>query len=310
MRASAFSIGFLWYIVSMQFFESIKDSIYGPDYYRGLLRKPFSYSLKYYFSLVLVLAFVVTLVLSFSVVPAVNTFLKSAAAKVLEYYPAELQIRVMNGTASTNVAEPYVLPLPEELKTQLASGAAQDEDIPKDIVNLLVIDTKNPFTVEAFKNFKTLSLLTKDNFIYLRKGAITIHPLDKISDYTLNKAKVQSFVAKVKPYLAFISPLIVLVLFMVFAGMFGLELLYLVLFALVVWGIARVRNIQVGYGKSYQLGLHLITVALILDAIGILFQAGVRYLPTAIMIILAALNLRGSSVSPAENSESSGAISS
>ena len=99
----------------MQFARTIGQSIYGPDFYRSLFAQPLSFSLKYFFSLVLVLAVVHTATLSYTFIPLLNSFLKNLDSKILAYYPDSLEITIEKGEASSNAEEPYFLPWPEEL---------------------------------------------------------------------------------------------------------------------------------------------------------------------------------------------------
>ncbi len=275
----------------MKFAQEIRNNIYNPGYYQELLTKPFSYSLKYFFTLAILVALVSGIVFLFSVGPGAQSFLNTAGGKILDYYPAELQIVITKGHVSTNVSEPYFMKLPQELKDNMAAQS----NAPQDTENLLVIDTKSAFTVDQFKSYRTLVLLTGDTLIhYDKNGIITVQPLDQISNFTLNKDKISSFLAKVRPYFGFVYPVIAVgaFIFAFFAVTFNL--FYLVFAALFIWGIARMKRLPIGYKKSHQLGLHLITFALLFDTL--LFLAlpsfHVPFLFTALMVLGAWFNLK------------------
>ena len=99
----------------MSFLQNIGKSIYSPEFYKELLGLPFSFSLKYFYSLAVVLAVALAVIFSFKIIPAAQPFLQSIGPQVLNYYPDELVITIKNGDVSTNVAEPYLLPLPAPL---------------------------------------------------------------------------------------------------------------------------------------------------------------------------------------------------
>ncbi len=284
----------------MKFIWEIRDSIYSPEYYKGLLTKPFSYSLKYFFMLVLCIALVVSVSLMFPVFSAVHSFLANVGMKVLEYYPDELRITIKNGVVSTNVVEPYVLPMPPEFKSAFQS--AQDRagnnvkvniNINVNAKNLLVIDTKTPFTIDEFKKADTEILLTKDSAVYYDKGNTVVAPLDKVSDFTLDKGKITSFLNKAQPYFRFVYPLIAVGMFSIFFFGAAFNMFYLLFAAILILLIARMKKASLSYGKSYQLGLHLITLALIIDNLIFLAAPNVHvpFFDTIIIAALAWMNL-------------------
>src|SRR4030042_4087478 len=140
----------------MEFFKNIKASIYNPDYYRSVINKPFSYSLKYFFLFVLIVALVSMLLLSFTVVPKIKFLVNLFSEKILQYYPDELEITIKGGKASTNVKEPYFIKAPAEWS---AVSGKKDPNVE----NILAIDTKNPFSVERFEDYKAYCYLAKES---------------------------------------------------------------------------------------------------------------------------------------------------
>ena len=80
----------------------------------------------------------------------------------------------------------------------------------------------------------------------------------------------------------------------------ALNLVYLFIFALLVWALVRMRDADIGYKKSYQLGIHLMTLPLIITTLLWLFIPimDVSYLFTVIAIVVAAANLKKESLFP------------
>ena len=132
----------------------IRASIHNPEFYKGLLSRKISWSFKYFFSFILILAVVSTAVFGWRAVPAVNSFLNNLAPTILEYYPDELEIVIKDGEASSNVAEPYVIKLPAELMSNAPESAPPNEplDAENDVENALVINTKS--SLIDWKEFK------------------------------------------------------------------------------------------------------------------------------------------------------------
>jgi len=277
----------------MELLGNIRSSIYGPAYYASLTEKPFSYSIKYFLSLAVVLTVVLSAVMLFSIVPNVHSFLSTTSAKILDYYPSDLQVTISHGKVSTNVTEPYSLRLPAELMAKRTASSASSS-VPE---NLLVIDTKDPFTVDEFKNDHTLLLLTGDSFAYIRdqsKQDIDIQPLGQNFSMVLNKGTAASFVQKMRSYFWIIyAATIVLVPVGIFIGTM-VRLAYLFLFALLVWVFMRMRKITSGYKKAYQLGLHLVTTPLIIGVFCSIFipTENIPFLFTAIALVMMVVNIR------------------
>jgi hypothetical protein len=280
-------------MVIMELLKNIRSSIYGPAYYASLSGKPFSYSMKYFLLLAVLLTVVLSVVMLFSIVPNVRSFLMTASSKIVDYYPSELQVTISHGKVSTNVAEPYFLKLPAEFTAKVTTPPASSS-APE---NLLVIDTKDPFTVDEFRNDHTLLLLMGDSFAYVRdqsKQDIDIQPLGQNFSMVFNKGTVASFVQRMRSYFWIIyAGTIVLVPIGVFIGMM-VRLIYLFLFAVLVWAFMRMRKMNGGYKKAYRLGLHLMTTPLIIGVFCSIFipAENIPFLFTAIALIMMVVNVR------------------
>lgn len=280
-----------------QFLNNIKDSIFNPEYYREIYGKPFSYSLKYFFSFALTLAVVGSLFLSFSLIPVVKTFVKTAGDKIIAYYPEELQIDVRKGFATTNVKEPYSVPFPQELKVKEFSLFFGQK-------NLLVIDTARDITVNEFKELDTLAFLTRDSIFFQdERGKITIQSLNQIPDVKINRAGIAAVYNKIKPFFNIFPPIIALGLFFMIIIVLIFKLSYLIIGGLVIWFVARARKMQIPYEKAYQLGLHLMTMGILVDAVLFLLQIRIPipFRFTIILIIMTILNLRSEYFQPVKS---------
>lgn len=260
--------------------------MYNPAFYGGVIKKqPFSFSLQYFYSLVLALAFIVTLILSFTFVPAVVSFMNALGPNVVSRYPGDLVITLSRGEVSISKPEPYIFPMPAELK--ISQDSKQKE-------NLFVIDTKTPFTLDIFNSYHTYALITKNNFIFFDdKGGIRIESLASAPDITVDKASIQEKLALIRPYLKIIGPFLVVGLFFLFIIVASAYLVYLLFGALCIWLIAWFMGLHVGYKKSYQVGLHAVTVpglaAIILNVVFPGWQ--VPFLFTILLLLTAAINL-------------------
>lgn len=281
----------------MSFLQSVGKSIYSPEFYKELFGRPFSFSLKYFYSLAAVLAIVLAAIFSFKIIPIAQSFFQSIGPEVLNYYPAELVITIKNGQASTNVKEPYFLKMPQGFIPKEGKYKYNLEEIePRtDLENLLVIDTATPFTLEGFHNYKTAVLLMRDNVAYYSdKGEIKIQSLKGVPDITINKSLVSGLVGKISSLLIFVGPLIAIGTFLIAMIVLSFELVYLLFGAFLIWGLMKIRKISGGYPKAYQIGIHAMTLPIFLNIIIFLFVPDFRvpFFFTIAMLVGGLVNLR------------------
>jgi hypothetical protein len=267
----------------MSILKEIKNSLSNPDYYRDLIDVPFGKSLKYYAALVMLISIIVTIVGSALIIPIFNRLAFSLKETVLSSYPDDLQISIDKGTVKTNVPEPYTFSVPSAYQSEALNTK-----------NLLVIDTASEGSPETLESYDTLVLLAKDRVVYKENpsanGGVIIRILDKNMNLVLNKLSVSKFFTSIEPYYKYITPIIVLGIFMgVVLVMLG-AMLYLLFIALIVWLVAMLNNWKISYLKAYQLSLHFATIGFIVAWLGvILFPGGALFVLLVATIILLAL---------------------
>jgi hypothetical protein len=245
----------------MSFVQTITQSVYGPDFYREKLASGIKGGWKYFFLLILCLAVAYTVIGGILAWKAYTTAEKSGELKsqILAFYPKELAITFQNGEISTNVEEPYIVPMPSGPEDENTRDGAHS---PK---NLLVIDTGNPIDSADFDTYDTAVIIGKTDIGYrdTEKGKIEIQNLGALKDltYVLDQESLGKLLDIGLRFLkVLIVALLVLMPFIIFAGMAARYLVYLLFGALVIWGIAALRNVKIGYGQAYRLGLFLITL--------------------------------------------------
>lgn len=269
----------------MNFLKKVKSSVYDPIYYSEILNMNFGGSLKYFFKLSLLLALVGAIYLSFVSIPKVNSFISTFGDRVVEAYPAELEVRLKDGLVSTNVVEPYIIPLPKDEFNADYNKSNYE--------NLIVIDTKSDLSLDKFNAYNTVVLLTKNAVLTRDKGKITITELKGTSDLTINRDKLVYWVGKVTPFvkkLPYIIPVIV------FTGLFlyfAFSLFYLLFVALLVFIMGKIRKLGLSYKKSYQISLHAITLPLILSMMSWFINIKMfLFVPTIILLVVVWVNLK------------------
>ncbi|MBI2334657.1 DUF1189 family protein [Candidatus Daviesbacteria bacterium] len=238
----------------MSFFKTIKNSVYSPAFYQQIPNKSFKSSLGYFLLLTLLLTIVSTLTF-------LGTLLKdvpAAAAQLLNSavncYPSELEVTVNRGQVTTNVAEPYFVPF------------CLGEPNSADYNNLVVVDTKTPFSAGQFNQYQTLAWLTKDALVYKENNLeVRVFDLSQIREFKLDKNMIISWGDKISPWLKFVGPVLaVLVIFGLYI-FYSLKLIYLLFIALLIWLLAKIFKKVLTYGQSYKLGLYGVTLGFLVE---------------------------------------------
>ena len=210
--------------------------------------------------------------------------------QLADFFPQELSINFKNGNVSTNVQEPYFIKLPPEFLNQKNVQPPMSS-----LENAIVIDTKDKFDLAKFNSYKTFALLTSDSIVYINnKNQITINSLAGVKDFTLNKSVIISCIDKIKPFIVFIYPLVFVGAYIAGFLVNMILLIYLLFGALVIWLIATIKKIKIGYAKSYQLGLHLMTFVIIATSLYNLIPHNIiiPFLFTIILILSVVFNLQ------------------
>lgn len=262
----------------MNFFTQIKNSIYSPSYYTEIPKKSFGDSLKYFFALIFILSAIQATSWIYSYLTVGKGVVDKIADRAASIYPSELEIMIEDGQVSTNVEEPYYITVPE-----LAAESA----------NLLVIDTKTPYSSAKFNEYKTAVWLSKDSIFYKGNNKVEVMDLSKQqTNFVLNKSVYDGLVSTIRPYLSLITPVVVVgSILVIFIGNIFL-LVYLLLLSALIFLLVKLLKKSLTFGQSYKVGLHAITLPLIIttlmDLVGI---AGFSFMFTIIALVAAIINL-------------------
>ncbi|OGK23897.1 hypothetical protein A3A46_01020 [Candidatus Roizmanbacteria bacterium RIFCSPLOWO2_01_FULL_37_13] len=242
------------------FFYVWKKSFSSAEYYKEVIKAPFSFSLKYFLFFCFLLSIVTTVYLSAKIFSPLNNFLIRFPQVLVKVYPEQLEIKIQKGVVTTNVPEPYFIPIDRFEKTfeefdKEVKGIKSDE-----IENVLVIDTNA--RVEDLKRYQTYALLTRNYLVYYKdKARIEIVPLDEIKNFTLNQGLVKGVINRFLPLLRVIAIFLIPFIFVgsfLFFSIF--QLIYLLFSALVLFLGGKLISYPVNYLKSYQIDLHLATI--------------------------------------------------
>lgn len=271
----------------MNIFIQIKNSVYNKEYYKSVVStESFGQSLKYLVKVCLLISLLGVVIMT-CFIPSVSNKIKSGMSSALASYPDGLVVSIKDGNASVNQPEPYLVKMPASMTNTSDPNAIK-------IVNILTINTSEPFNLDKFKEYSTISLLTKKELVVIdgNKGEMKILPLSSFGNVEINKAWLfdkEAYLIKIIPGLA------IFVLAMAFIGIFvvGLigTLIILLFSAFIAWIILKIKGIKVSYKKSYQIALHASTLILIISVFGKLFKPLDNiWIKIIILIVIVSLN--------------------
>lgn len=262
----------------MKFFSDLKSSVYDPKFYANIPFVKGGRAFGYFALLTLCLAIVHTALLAPKVLDAQKQF-PSWVAQVIEQYPDGLEVKIRKGKVSTNVKEPYFIKVP--------NGSD----------NILVIDTKTPYSAEQFEEYDSPVWLTKDSLVSRSDSKTEIQSLEDVEEFTINNQLVDQTGGKLKPFVATLAklflPLTAVGLWLYY---FTFKLFYLLIFSLVALFIAKAFKQQWRYSDAYKAGLFAITPALVVQLLVDVFSLpSFMFMVSSITALVLVVNLAGAS---------------
>ena len=266
----------------MQFLRTIRKSIYDVDFYVTAKANSSAAALKYYTLFVLCAAFIIAIPIyvSFGIISSQIKEAGDIRTRVLALYPDELVLNFQNGHMTSNVEEPYAIPVPPEFSAKT----------PK---NLIVINTSGSIVPADFDRYDTLAILGGDA-IWTRdtqKDKIEIQRFDQFSkgSMVINKQKATEGVdIALRVGKIFLTIFLVFLPLIIFVALWISYLLYLLFGACVIWLVAKLRKTDLTYGQSYKIGLYLLTLP-ILYSVLTMGPLAMLKIPFAFTLILAAI---------------------
>lgn len=263
---------------------TFRKSLTNPGYYSDILSAPFSFSLKYLFTLLFFIALIRGIAFSVAFIPTVPKipgYIEESKQIIRNLYPQGLTVTIKDGSLKSNVDEPYYIPFPARFNI-------------KDM-SLVAIDTKA--SVDSFKKYNTAFLVTKNALAYPdsdTKGSYKVYPFSDIKGFVIiNREAYDRIVNAIIPYFRFyplgiVSIFIFLLLLVpVFGSLFSLAgaLLYLLVLTLFTHLIAKLMKLQLSYSQPFRLGMHGLTFSLLFSMLKSLMGITIPYTYTAPFIL-------------------------
>lgn len=268
----------------LKFFKTIKNSIYSPEFYWRLHKKPFSYSMKYFWILIAFTSLLITAILSPALILSEKAFIEKTFPSFVSKFPETLIVTVQNGEATTNQNDPVSFAIPDdndksqELKNQ-------------GIENILVIDASKEFTISKFEEAKTLILLSKNALTFGTKNDYRIRSLKEMHvDTKIDKNTLASFGEKLQGKTTWIYIVTVVGLWLAILIYLSLKLISFFFIAWIIGLLLRGKKHELTYKKLYQISLHAATLGIILEMFHFVFLPSVPFLFSIITIMVALAN--------------------
>lgn len=272
----------------MGFLKNIRSSFYNPGFYAEIKNQSLGKSLKYFFGLISLLTLINVLILSYELGVKVPREIKDFINQTVNSIPQDLEVIIDNGQVSTNSQEPLFIPFPQF-----------EKEIREDSLNnLLVIDTKTPFSATQFDQYKTLLWLTKDSLFYqneeLDQRSLNLSKFDNIA---INRNSIEGWVGKINPWLKFVGPGLILVVFTGLYIGFTFNLLYFLFLAVLIFFLSSIFKWGLNYSSSYKVAIYSSTLSFLIDLV--LFNTGIYtgffgfpFLFTLTSLCIATINLQ------------------
>lgn len=242
------------------FFRTFWKSISSFSYYHDIVKAKFSFSFKYFVLFNFLLGIFSTIAITMTISPPLNRFVSRFKNRARSLYPADLQIEIKQGELSTNVAEPFHVPIPFELFTEVPPAISDQKQ-----QYLLTIDTQA--NIEDFSKSQSVILLTKDNLAVVdENNGFRVYPLKDAQNFSLNKKVVDQMLDKILPLVDYALPVLTLTILSFFILFWPVgKLVGLLWLSLLVLMISKLMKLSLSYRKIYQIGLHALTLPVLIQ---------------------------------------------
>lgn len=237
------------------FFYVALKSIKSPGYYKEMLTTPLEFSIKYYIALAILASAITTLGTYFIESPKIKASVDNFISGAEKVFPSDLVIEIKDGEWEINKTEPLIIEFP---------GRNENEkDIPK---NLIVFDKQG--TIESLEKYDTTILVNEKNLLLRRQGQPSVYPLKDFPNNTIDKSDVDGLITSFRKIAVWV-PFAVMVF--IFSGLLVYHLffrsVYLLLIGLALYVGAAVLRRKVNYKDSARIGLHAMTLPILIDAV-------------------------------------------
>ena len=117
----------------------------------------------------------------------------------------------------------------------------------------------------------------------------------------VNEEILRTYESYIAPYYKYIGPIIAVAIFVALCFIYVGYLLYMIIGAIVIYILLKLMKIPATYGKSYQIGLHALTLPVLLQFLFVLLNLPIMripLLPTVILVTVVYVNFKGFTPAP------------
>lgn len=248
----------------INFFITLKGSLYELSFYREHVNTPFYEVVKYLYLLVvlsLIIGSIKTTIFFLPQVPELGSMFNKFKSFFKVAYPENLVLTFKDGELNSN------LDYPVYFDSAFLSGSRKE-------IHFIGVYTKA--STDDFLKYNTGILLTKKALISRNdSGGYEVHPYDKKLNLIIDKSKYDFWVAKITPYLdvlpkiaIFLTALYLLFSPFLVAPFVVVGKLFMVLFTTIFFlALAKTLKKNLTYRQLYRIGLYAVTIQVILATI-------------------------------------------
>lgn len=282
------------------FFRTLVRTMHDKSFYREIKGTSFSQALAYFLKYHLL----ITVVITVWAMGMVGWFLFGGALDEIvgmteELYPEDLAVTVEDGVVSTNVQEPYFVPIPQEWEAD-----SKGQEVPFE--NILVIDTNTPVSLEAAETYSTAVLVGERSFgVHNENRGFEIQRIPENVEVVIDRAWVEekaAWISRMAKPIVFAVALLAIPT-VVFLSLSIVTLLYLLFAALLFWLVMKTKRLDYTYSQSYISSMYLVT----LPQLVMLLLGWIPFGRTIVFVVMAALLVEENKPQPEGASTESGA---
>lgn len=247
------------------FYNSFIKSISSPSYYKDIVKTPISFSLKYLFFLSYIIMFTYIAIFAgymTTLLPKLPEFVSISKTRLDTFYPTDLIITIKDGIVSTNKEEPVFLTIPE--------ATAEDFE------HIITIDTQAQ--VEDYFDYKTFVLVTDDSVVYPESDnkTYTVSSIKELQEEVnitkIDRNTYEQFLSQAYPFLDSIPKtapyvligIVLIVPFIAAVFEFIRNVIIVAILSVITFLVALLLKINLSYTKVFQMGLHAVTVPVLI----------------------------------------------
>jgi len=249
----------------MFYLQKFRQNIFNPAYYRVIMNQPLSGAFKYYLKLSLWLVLLYTAFVSAVFLPNALKLIRQTTFALDDAYPVDLKIHLSGGRAAVNLPEPVIIPLPGNLSKLFNSDSSKTGKV---FTNFAVIDTRKPLVPADFDSFHSIFVLGQDALATDSGGDLQVKKVPADTNLIIDKGIISSVAAKARTFITIMTPLSVLVVYLLGLLFFTVNLLPILAIAFLAWLLLLLAPRPAGegrpnFGSALAVTLHAVTLSLV-----------------------------------------------